>query len=97
MEDFTVISDDLKIKLGDFLTGESDFQHVADVIETNKGEWKIDLFVGVGAIRFLSGSAQDLEREIRVQLYRLGYSSSEMQVEKQSDGSFKIYTNARND
>lgn len=70
---------DLKIVGGDFATGQSDEQHLVDILSANKGEYKQHPLVGVGIQDWLNGPITSLElarleKEIRTQLEADGAS-----------------------
>ena len=69
-------ANDLTFADGDFKLAQSDQQHVLLLLNTYIGHWKQFPFVGVGIIRFLASSGQQLtlKREIEVQLTGDGYS-----------------------
>lgn len=62
--------------------GESDFQNINVVCIANKGEFKNNPVLGVGAEKYLKsiGRANDLRREISVQLNLLGYNRADVKV-----------------
>ena len=92
MKDIILDSDgDLKIKNGDIVTGEAAFQSMVDLIESNEGEFKVDLLAGVGATKYISGNAARLENKIRSQLKRLGLRLSLLKITKDPGGQFKVF------
>ena len=63
---------------GDLAAGESDAQHLSLLLLTGQGEWRADPLVGVGLWRYQNApyspaQAQELQREVAVQLTRDGY------------------------
>ena len=63
---------------GDLAAGESDAQHLNLLLLTSQGEWRADPLVGVGLWRYQNApygpaQAQELQREVAVQLQRDGY------------------------
>lgn len=53
---------DLAVSLdGDLVVGESDSQHLADLLVSVKGEWKQWPLVGVGLLLYLMDDASDTE------------------------------------
>jgi hypothetical protein len=93
-QDILLDSDgDLLIENGDLVLGPSDDQCVADIIESETGNWKEHPQVGVGIGKYMRSAGQfsELEREIRVQLAGDGRQlRSSPLVEKTAD-SFKVY------
>lgn len=63
---------DLLCEDGDLVIGDGTVQHQADLIASQKGEYKQDPLVGVGAEMFLLDDQYDLLREIRAQFERDG-------------------------
>lgn len=61
---------DLKIVDGDFVIEESDQQHVMDIFNSFKGEFKEHPLVGFGATKYLKGNATESEfkRDLKIQL-----------------------------
>ena len=58
-------SDDLAVVGGDFVLGECTLQNQRLLVLTEKGDWKSDPSLGVGAMSFLENDhAQDLARAI---------------------------------
>lgn len=53
MKDF-LFTEDLEIKNGDFVIGESDNQHVKDILLASKGEFKLFPELGVGIDQMLA-------------------------------------------
>lgn len=60
---------------GDFLIGDSDAQHVQDIINSWAGWWKEFPTLGVGVKRYLGkpGGVQVLKRTIKIHLKSDGY------------------------
>jgi hypothetical protein len=75
--DIRLENNDLYIdgNIGDFAIGESDPQHVQDILNSYAGWWKQFPTLGVGLKRFLgkSGGIQLVKREIGVHLKADGY------------------------
>ena len=76
-KDFVIKNDDLFIDpaTGDFLIGESDPQHVQDIINSWAGWWKEFPTLGVGIKRYLGkpGGVQVVKRAIKIHLKSDGY------------------------
>ncbi len=49
-----LFNDDLEIKDGDFMVGESDNQHVKHILSASKGEYKASPELGVGIEKILN-------------------------------------------
>jgi len=49
-----LFNDDIEIKNGDFLVGESDNQHVKHILTASKGEYKSSPELGVGIEKMLA-------------------------------------------
>ena len=60
---------------GDFSIGESDAQHVQDILNSYAGWWKESPTLGVGLKKYLgkSGGIQDIKRLINIHLKSDGY------------------------
>jgi hypothetical protein len=76
VKDIILIDDDLLIKNGDLVIGESDDQHIGLLMRMNKGDLKQYPLVGVGidrAIKTRSGNFQSILSDARLQLVADGY------------------------
>lgn len=62
--------------------GESDYQNIDLIVTANKGDFKEYPVIGVGAERYLKsiGRAEQLRREITVQLESDGYKNPTVNV-----------------
>ena len=60
---------------GDFIIGDSDAQHVQDIINAYSGWWKEFPTLGVGIKKFLGapGGVQVLKRSVKIHLRSDGY------------------------
>lgn len=73
-QDIILKDDDLDIKNGDFVIGESDLQHVHHIVRMPKSSWKQYPLTGVGEARFLNGPLDGaLRRDVQLQLQSDGY------------------------
>lgn len=74
-KDILLNDDDLIFANGDFSIGESDQQHIQDIVFENTGAYKQFPLVGVGIINYLnsSGAQLILGRNIKTQLETDGY------------------------
>lgn len=92
-QDFLFDDDgDLKIVDGDFVVGESDLQHVEDLILSGPGWYKEFKELGVNAQQYIgsSGRQQEIERNIRLNLQADGFNVNRLRVQQLSTGLFKI-------
>ena len=72
---------DLLIKNGDFVRGESDNQHIADLIVSAKGEWREFPLIGAEADRHIkSNSLESLKAAIIENLKTDGYQIKKVQI-----------------
>lgn len=81
--DLTLNDDlDIVIENGDFKLSDSDYQSSLLILNTYKGAWKFNPICGVGLVRYLGSSGQQLEirREISVQLQADGYKINSLIV-----------------
>lgn len=88
---------DLLIENGDFKIGDSDTQHITDILRAFPGWWKEFSSVGVGMARYLnsSGKQQEIQSNIKLQLEADGYNQDLNVIANQlPDGTFKITTGA---
>lgn len=62
---------------GDFVIGESDQQHVLDIIDSQPGETKEFPLIGFGAINYVKTRITEAEfkRDLKLQLNYDGYSN----------------------
>ena len=76
---FDPVTGDLACKNGDFIVGESSFQHQADLLEAAEGEYKQAPTTGVGINGFLNDEAPgEMIRKIRMQFDRDGLNIVEI-------------------
>lgn len=63
-------NDDLEIRSGDLLLEESEQQHIKDIVEANKGEYRQNPLVGVAILNVLNGSEtiDSISKRIALQL-----------------------------
>lgn len=69
---------DLLTQDGDFVIGESDQQHIMDIIDSQKGEFKEFPLVGFGAVNYLKTQTSEMEfkRDLKVQLQNDNYNDA---------------------
>ena len=78
VKDFLQDSDgDILITDGDFVIGDSDNDHIVDIINSNQGDWKEFILCGVGIDNYLNSSGMQLQlkKNIITQLGIDGYGS----------------------
>lgn len=83
---------ELLIVDGDFVTGQSDQQHVKCIVEAFKGEFKSNLLVGFGAINYLKRDEKiesEFRRDLKIQLENDGYIDAEIDL-TEGFGKLKI-------
>jgi len=76
-------SNDLLIQNGDFVVGDSNEQHIADIGLDSPGDWRLDPTVGFNAVRYRNVDAtkkQQFVSEFRTQLANDGYSNINIDV-----------------
>lgn len=91
-KDILLDSNDLLFKDGDFAIGESDAQHIEDLIFENVGAYKQFPLVGVGIINYLnsSGSQLILKRNIKTQLETDGYRVDTIKFNGNDTSNFTV-------
>lgn len=94
--DIALFQNDLQIRDGDFVIGESDEQHVADTINAFPGWWKEFPADGVGIFAYLNSSGQEqaLSRAIKLNLSSDGYIVNNPSIIMDSDGTLTVNPNA---
>lgn len=77
-------NNDLLIQNGDFVIGESDQQHVMDILDSQKGEFKEFPLAGFGAINYIKRTITESEfkRDLKLQLSYDGYSNATIDTSK---------------
>lgn len=77
-------SGDLLIQNGDFVVGESDHQHINDIIIASPGDYRQYPDVGFNAIRFLNsvGRENQFKSELRAALENDGYKVRKIDTSK---------------
>lgn len=84
---------DLLFIEGDFNIGNSDEQHVEDILLSSKGEYKQFPLIGIDLLSFINSSStlntrQKLEKEISIQL--LSDNANEIKVTTDNEGGIKV-------
>jgi hypothetical protein len=74
--------------------GDSEAQHIQDIVESSKGDYKYDPLLVVDAQKKISGDARLLERSIQFQLQRDGYTARDIQIQLTPGGTLNVFTNA---
>lgn len=73
---------DLLFENGDFAVGDSDVQHVEDILYAAPGHWKQHPLVGADVRQSINGTVTDeLKRRIRLQLEADGFLVRALPVE----------------
>lgn len=62
-------NNDLLIKDGDFVVGDSQEQEVAAIIRANQGEYKNDPVIGAGLYRMIQSNATDADVKAKIKLH----------------------------
>ena len=72
---------------GDFLTGESDEQHVIDLLDFQKGELKEFPLAGFAAINYIKRTniEDEFKRDLKIDLNYDGYSNTKIDTSKGID------------
>jgi hypothetical protein len=65
---------------GDFATGQSDQQHVLDILDLQPGELKEFPLAGFGAINYIKKTitADEFKRDLKIQLNYDGYTDAKI-------------------
>lgn len=67
----------------DIVEGDSDRQHIQDILQLEPGELKYDPLMGVGIERYMNGLADgSLNKNIYLQLQADKYNVKEMQIDE---------------
>ena len=75
------IDGDLKFRNGDLSIGESDDQHIYDIIYSNPGDWKEFLLVGCSVELYVnSNKSYTLAQTIKQQLSDDGYNVGRISI-----------------
>ncbi len=84
-KDFLLFENDLLIKDGDFVIGESDLQHIEHIIASQRGGYKQFPLIGVGINQYINSPIDGiLRREIQLQLQADGYGLQQIKVDSQT-------------
>lgn len=77
-----VVRDSNGLITDSLIIDDTDYQNIDFVVIANKGEFKEHPILGVGAERYLKsvGRADELRREIAVQLEAIGYGKADVKV-----------------
>jgi hypothetical protein len=84
--------EDLRIENGDLVIGDSDAQHIQDIIMSGPGWYKEFPAMGVNARIYLgsSGKEQELQRSIQLNLQSDGYRANMVRVKQNPNGTFEV-------
>ncbi len=77
-----VVRDSNGLITDSLIIDNTDYQNIDFVVIANKGEFKEHPILGVGAERYLKsvGRADELRREIAVQIEAIGYGKADVKV-----------------
>lgn len=76
--------EDLKIQNGDFVIAESTAQHQRQLLLSNKGDYKQNPTIGVGAFSYFDDEhMHDLVRAVSMEFARDGMDVRQVQLHKQ--------------
>ncbi len=91
-KDILFSDNDYLFENGDFVIGDSDTQHIQDIVFENAGAYKQFPLVGVGIYNFLNSSGAELilSREINLQLVTDGYKVNEINFNGTDVSDFTI-------
>ena len=91
-KDILYISNSYDFTNGDFNVGDSDTQHIQDIVFENIGAYKQYPLVGVGIINYLNSSGAQLllSREIQIQLELDGYLVNEIHFTDSNVNNFTV-------
>ena len=94
--DIALYQNDLQIRDGDFIIGESDEQQVADTINAFPGWWKQFPADGVGILRYVhsAGQEQALGRSIKINLTSDGFIVNNPFIQTSDSGMLTVNPNA---
>lgn len=97
MIDYIQADDDLMVSGGDFLTGESTYQHQRDLLLNVKGDYKATPEVCVGAADYIDDDDKSaIKREISKQFLADGMTVNDLRPnpESISNDKMKIFNNS---
>lgn len=78
-------NNNLLIVDGDFACRQSDQQHVKNIVEAFKGEYKQNPLVGFGVITYLKRDEKiesEFRRDLKIQLENDGYTDAKIDIAK---------------
>ncbi|HWY13255.1 MAG TPA: hypothetical protein VN026_18130 [Bacteroidia bacterium] len=79
------------IKDGDFVVGDSDDQHIQDVIVSFLGEWKQDPTIGCEILTSLySSTPQNDINNVKTQLQKAGYQLNQLNIFIDTNNKLRI-------
>ena len=71
---------------GDFVVGESDVQHIRDILESRPGDWKQHPTLGCGIMDRLKGTVdQEFMKKLTIQLQSDGYDINDVAIDFGTD------------
>jgi hypothetical protein len=83
---------DILIVDNDFVVGNSDEDHIVDIISSNQGEWKEYILCGVGIENYLnaSGVQLQLKKQILQQLANDGFTDINVTFNDTNTTNFEV-------
>lgn len=93
MNDLVLNSDSsFKTKSNDLVVGNCDGQNINDILNANKGDYKMNPQVGVNAISFSNGSTSpvNVKAQVKLQLQLDGFNVSDVMVKTEANGTINI-------
>lgn len=93
MNDIVLNSDgSLKIKGNDLVIGDCDGQNINDILNSNKGDYKMNPQIGVNAVSFANGatSPANIKAQVKLQLQLDGFNVSDVMVKTEANGTINI-------
>ena len=92
VKDILLIENEYDFSNGDFNIGESDTQHIQDIVFETTGAYKQYPLVGVGIVSYLNSSGAQLllSREMQIQLETDGYLVNEIAFDGNNVSNFTV-------
>lgn len=94
--DIALTDNDILFKNGDFVTAESDTQHIVDTMNAFAGWWKEFPLDGVGVMGYNKSPAniQEINRKVKIEIEGDGYAVKAPMVTLSPSGELYINPNA---
>jgi len=98
-QDFLQDDNDFKFANGDLVIGDSEADHIEDIIGSAPGEWKEFPLVGVNINQYIgsAGKESEISRQVKLQLTGDGYSQLTVNTSRDPDGLFNISVDGTRD